>query len=1039
MDELILPSDNDMKTLVQKLDWSSTSLGTMEEWDASLCSITAMLLENRFPMALWWGDDLTNIYNDAYISSLGNKHPEALGKPAIEVWQEIWHIIGPKVDAVLTGQGATWDEHLLLPMNRRGFLEETYYTFSYGPIRDDAGNIRGILVTCQDTTTQVQFERQLRLLRDLGAHVAMTSAEEACLTSAEILTKYHIDIPFTLLYLVSEDGGKANLIATTGLSEYEGSIKNPCIDLQIGAEGWPLSKTNKSDNMLVVDNLESRFGTLTNKGWGTVLNSAVILSLTGAGKTNPYGFLIAGVNPLRVLDEQYKEMYRLTANQIVAGIAKAHAYEEERKRAEALAEIDRAKTNFFCNISHEFRTPLTLILGPLEELLQGPLMEETRGELETIHRNALRMLKLVNSLLDFSSIEAGRVQAVYRATDLSTYTAELASAFRSMIERVGMKLVIDCPPLPEPVYVDQGMWEKIILNLLINAFKFTFDGQITVAIRWQGDYVKLTVEDTGIGIPKHEQSKLFDRFHRVENVKSRTHEGSGIGLSLIKELVKLHGGFIGVESEVNCGSKFFIKIPKGSDHLPQDQIDHSHIETSIETGAASYVDEISSWVPKVFTKEVDSKISSTLLAATGLSSDRILIVEDNKDMQEYLYRLLGQKWDVEVVSDGLTALEVALLNPPSLILTDVMMPGLGGIELLRKLRSNPHTREIPIILLSARAGEEARIEGLEEGADDYLVKPFKARELIAKIDAQIKLIKIRRDALERENKLLQESKKLNEIIIKMKSEKVRALEDAMKIKDEFLVIMSHEFKTPLNVINAALQAINDLYSHLLPEKVKKHLKRIKTNCFRQIRLVNNLLDITRYNAGHMKLHKRNLDIVFLSRSITESVLIFANQKGVGIYFSSSIEDLEMAIDEEKYERILLNLLSNAIKFTPKGNSIYVHVFCEGSKVLISVKDEGVGIPQDKQEHVFERFGQVDNTLTRQAEGTGIGLSLVKTLVSAFDGTIELESKVGCGSTFTVILPITKQKDDLPTPEKFQLPDNRIMQAVEIEFSDIYVS
>src|SRR3712207_1752938 len=210
---------------------------------------------------------------------------------------------------------------------------------------------------------------------------------------------------------------------------------------------------------------------------------------------------------------------------------------------------DRAKTTFFSNVSHEFRTPLTLTLGPLEEVLGRPsLGAEERARVEVAHRNGLRLLRLVNSLLDFSLVEAGRARASYRATDLAALTAGLAGNFRSACERAGLRLVVDCPALPEPVWLDRDMWEKVVLNLLSNAFKHTFEGGITVAVRARGGAAEVAVRDTGTGIPAAELPRVFERFHRVENARARTHEGTGIGLALVQELVRLHGGAIAVAS-----------------------------------------------------------------------------------------------------------------------------------------------------------------------------------------------------------------------------------------------------------------------------------------------------------------------------------------------------------------------------------------------------------------------------------------------------------------------------------------------------------
>lgn len=265
-----------------------------------------------------------------------------------------------------------------------------------------------------------------------------------------------------------------------------------------------------------------------------------------------------------------------------------------------------------------------------------------------------------------------------------------------------------------------------------------------------------------------------------------------------------------------------------------------------------------------------------------------------------------------------------------------------------------------------------------------------------------------------------------------------ALENAIKMKDEFLTTITHEFKTPLNVIIAALQMIEMVYVSQLPEPLKKHLHKIKKNSYRQLRLVNNLLDITRYHDDHLKMELQNFDLVQLTEAITNSVDLYAIQKGVNLIFSSEIQRLELALDEEKYERILLNLLSNAIKFTPKGKSIYIHVASKNNKALITVRDEGIGIPKGKQRLIFERFGQVDSSLSRRAEGTGIGLSLVKALTSAMNGTIAVSSKIDCGSEFKVKLPIAKLVYKQTKVRTVHSQDSRIIQAAAIEFSDHYL-
>ena len=429
---------------------------------------------------------------------------------------------------------------------------------------------------------------------------------------------------------------------------------------------------------------------------------------------------------------------------------KAQEREIARQREE-LARLDVLKTQFFANISHEFRTPLTLMLGPLEDALSnahGILPLGAARDLTVAHRNALRLQKLVNTMLDFSRIEAGRVQARFRPTDLAAFTAELASNFRSLCDKAGLQLVIACAPLEEPAYVDRDMWEKIVLNLLSNAFKFTLRGQIQVRTdRTPEGWARLTVADSGVGIPSDELPRMFERFHRVERSRGRAHEGTGIGLALVQELVRLHRGKITVESVEGEGSTFTVTLPPGRAH-----VDAGHIAPPPGSMAptivapSSFVDEAARWLYDDLLAEPDGKAYVPLPSRDGEARPRILWADDNADMRAYVKRLLSSRFDVTAVADGQAALEAARRAPPDLILSDVMMPGLDGFSLLRALRADKGMRDIPIILLSARAGEESRIEGLQAGADDYLVKPFSARELMARVEMQIKMARLRREA-----------------------------------------------------------------------------------------------------------------------------------------------------------------------------------------------------------------------------------------------------------------------------------------------------
>ena len=386
--------------------------------------------------------------------------------------------------------------------------------------------------------------------------------------------------------------------------------------------------------------------------------------------------------------------------------------------------------------------------------------------LDSAHRNALRLLRLVNSLLDFSRIEAGRAQAHYVPTDLAAATEELASVFRSAIDRAGLRYSVTCNPLPESVFIDQEMWEKIVLNLLSNAFKYTFDGEIRLEIRASDAGAELVVADTGTGIPPEALPQLFNRFYRVPGANGRTHEGSGIGLSLVRELVKLHGGAIDVESRVGQGSTFRVCIPFGATHLPSKEVAEGGSHLITESGAQAFVAEAQRWLPESASLEQSGSFLALSASepppgpASG-ASDRPtdLLMDDNRDMREYVTRLLLSRFTVIAAQDGLHALELLDTGiKPDLVLSDVMMPRLDGFGLLKALRARPLTATTPVIFLSARAGEEARIEGFDVGADDYLIKPFSARELITRIHTHVRLSRQRRELDQRKDIFLRPSR-----------------------------------------------------------------------------------------------------------------------------------------------------------------------------------------------------------------------------------------------------------------------------------------
>jgi PAS domain S-box-containing protein len=752
---VVFRADQEIGRDLAAVDWASTPLGPVDDWPQSLRTAIDILLASRFAMWMAWGPDLTFFCNAAYRrDTLGRKYPWALGRPASEVWAEIWTDIGPRIESVMSTGEATWDEALMLILQRSGYPEESYHTFSYSPLRDDDARVVGMLCVVSEDTNRVIAERRMATLRDLGSDPSVVRTERQMLDfAADQLAGNPYDLPFTLTYLFGDDGD-AWLAGASGIAH-----GHPAAPETLSREGdslWPVEKPAHGEPELVeLGKIFSGASSLPTGAWYAPPNQALVVPLPQQGAA-PLGFLVAALNLNRPLDDSYRGFVELVAAHLAAGVGSARSYRAQQQRAEELAELDRAKTTFFSNVSHEFRTPLTLILGPLDELRSRAygFDEQARHELDIIHRNGLRLAKLVNTLLDFSRIQAGRMQANVEPVDLSAVTGELASIFRSAIDRAGLTFIVDCPPLDQPVYVDREMWEKVVFNLLSNALKFTSDGSIAIRVAREdtADNVAadaiVTVADTGIGIPAAEMPRLFERFHRIETARARSAEGSGIGLALVKELVGLHGGTITADSREGIGTTFTVRLPIGAAHLPGREVAPAPATRAVPgVTAEPYVQEALRWLPAAEAGANSAPpewSTAATIAVTSADPTRVLVADDNVDMREYLTNLLQTSgYQVSGVTDGQQALEATRAQVPDLVISDVMMPRLDGLQLLAALRTDSRTAAIPVLLLSARAGQDASIEGLLAGADDYLVKPFAAADLLARVRANIELARLR--------------------------------------------------------------------------------------------------------------------------------------------------------------------------------------------------------------------------------------------------------------------------------------------------------
>jgi len=778
--EQLFGDEGEIAALAREMPWDKTTLGPVLEWPAELRTLLRTTMAVPHPAALWWGSDHVLLYNEAYRRFLGSKHPRAFGGRGRIVWAEIWDLFGAVIEEVSkTGIAQHRDNHRLL-IDRHGFAEEVFAYQDYSPIRDARGDVVGLVNTCIETTRQVVTERRMTILRKVAAFVTgANTPREACEKGAAGVADEPRDLPFVLLYLFDNDRRQANLSGASGVAA--GSAAAPHVLALSGHQDlWALQRvaagTVAPTDAIQLDDLPRRVpdlqAALQGGGAERLLPSTVmVLPLQSTREKRPIGALVAGINPQRPLDEGYRDFLALLAQQVSGGVAEARARQLERERADRLAEIDRTKTEFFANVSHEFRTPLTLLLSPLEEMQRrgAELPAEMAAEIDLAVRNARRLFRLVDNLLDFSEIESRRQRATLHLTDLAALTTDVASAFRSAIERAGLKFRVECASNIPLVPVDPDMWEKILSNLVSNAIKFTFEGEILVRLHTMSLHVELVVADSGIGIPKHELPHIFKRFHRVRGARARTIEGSGIGLSMVHDLVSRMGGQVVVRSVEQQGTTFTVWIPLKS-YRPTAETPQAEAGASARL-AADLADEARSWFDDTSTA---AAADETLYAPKGdhlrlAPGARVLVVDDNADLRNYLRRLLGAYWRVDLAADGEQALEAMKRNRPELVLADVMMPRLDGLGLLRAMRADNDLKPTPVIFLTARAAEDTAIEGLVAGADDYLAKPFSARELIARVGGRIMLSRSRRRMEE-----------LNSFLIRY-SDQVRSLSDPVQV------------------------------------------------------------------------------------------------------------------------------------------------------------------------------------------------------------------------------------------------------------------
>ncbi|MGS0684011.1 ATP-binding protein [Nakamurella sp. GG22] len=742
--------------LLSARDWSSTPLGPVSGWSPVLRMMVPTMLRSGFPTVINWGPEMVALYNDAYVPLLGRKHPQAVGQSTKDTWPEAWEWVAPRLDQVLRGGRTVQFDNQAQILERNGYPEECYFTFSQSPIIDVDGTIGGIFTVATETTATILSERRMRIVRELGGlsvadivpaadlpdEKGSCSIAATCGAALRILETNRASLPFTVAFVGPRDGSPtapATPVAHYGLvPEALSGADAPWFAEWTAAAARVIG----SGNPEVMTGVRARvLGVVEPGPLGPLTpDSAVMMPLTVSGRARPVGAVLFGLNPYRILDGEYQAFLSLVVRQIRIVLTDALAHDSERHRLRALADLDAAKTEFFQNVSHELRTPLTLLLSPLRDMLQSVDGDDRAGDHSVDHhtvgqhtvgphsvghhtvdrddlqaavRAAERLTVMVDALLDFSDARAGVRTAEHRPTDLTVPTAEATSMFRSTAERAGLRFGVCLPERPVVAVVDAPMWATVVTNLVSNAVKYTRDGAVDVRLHTAGADAVLTVTDTGVGISAEQRAKVFERFYRASPQQGTP--GAGIGLALVVDLVRALHGRVDLQSEPGAGTTVTVTVP-----LAAEPVSIADVPGSGSPSAAP-------------------------------DAPRVLVVEDDADLRRYLTRLLTRDgWAVTAVADAETALALAVSHtdgPPALVLTDVMLPGRSGLQLVSDLRATPATCRLPVIVVTGRGGPDAAEEGLTAGADDYITKPFSSPELLARVRANHELHQLREGAI----------------------------------------------------------------------------------------------------------------------------------------------------------------------------------------------------------------------------------------------------------------------------------------------------
>jgi signal transduction histidine kinase len=673
---------------------------------------------------------------------------------------------------------------------------------------------------------------------------------------------------------------------------------------------------------------------------------------------NLYFLLLTGVISVSSAVIRYRGAAReFTARARVADTSRELAHTLER-----LQELDRLKNEFFANISHELRTPLTLILTPVEDLLTRPLLETQRDALSVVRKNAQRLLRLIDDLLDLARLDAGGLRLQVAEIDVVELTNRVIERAGAAARTRKMTLELNAPAQLD-VHADPHRLETVLSNLLGNALKFTPDGgAVRVEIEADKEQVRVRVRDTGPGIPEGELERIFERFYQVEGSQRRRHGGAGMGLALAKRLVELHGGSLSVTSRVGGGSCFECCLPRGREHFKDEVLERRRTQSGLHPNRRS---EDRPALEPALASSPAAALADAPAPPVWLDRGRrprVLVAEDERDLRDYLVTTLAEHYDVVPAGDGGEALRLLASSPFDLVLTDMMMPDSSGTDLCRAIRADTRLAGLPVIVLTALSSSDDALEAYAAGADDFVTKPFHSRVLLARIRAQLRLRALG-----------------------------FSLVNQARLATASLLAggVAHEVKNPLNAILNAARMLPHAKGR--PDLMDKLLAVMLEGSERIQGIIESLEDHARPADG------ADAQLCDLELGLSSSLKLLEHRLGA-IQVHSEYHTRRPALGSAReLNQVFLNLLDNAVRARPRN--IWLRVSESPLGVCLCVEDDGAGVAEDIATLIFEPFF----TTRPVGEGTGLGLYLARRIVDAAGGSVRYEERAGGGARFVVEL------------------------------------